>query len=78
VEQAGGDGDHVHLEVHEEAGDLQRVGQVRLPGGALLTLVGGLGKSIGAVQDVQVSAWLVLGNLLQERLYLGHRASNPD
>ena len=40
VEQAGRHRGDVHLEVDQEAGDLQGVGQVRLAGGALLTLVG--------------------------------------
>jgi hypothetical protein len=36
VEEAGGHRGHVHLEVDEEAGDLEGVGEVRLAGSPLL------------------------------------------
>ena len=62
---------HVHLEVHEEAGDLERVGQVGLAGGALLALVGLLGEAVGAGQQVEIGARLVLRDLLDQGLELG-------
>ena len=39
VEEPGRHRGHVHLEVHEQAGDLERMGEVGLAGGALLALV---------------------------------------
>jgi hypothetical protein len=67
VEQAGGDGGDVHLEADEEVGDLQGVREIRLAGGAVLTLVRDLGEAVGALQERQVSAWLVFRNLLDQR-----------
>jgi hypothetical protein len=42
--------DHVHLEVHEQAGHLERMREIGLAGGALLTLVGLLREPVGAGQ----------------------------
>jgi hypothetical protein len=50
------------------------MGQVRLARRPLLTLVGDLREPVGALQYVQVGAWLVLRNLLDQRLQLGHEA----
>ena len=71
VQEPGRHRGHVHLEVDEEAGDLEGVGEVRLAGGALLALVGALRESVGALQQVQVGARLVLRDLLDQRLELG-------
>src|SRR5882724_4602470 len=68
VEQAGGHGGDVHLEVDEEVGDLEGMAEVRLAGGALLPLVRGGRKPIGASEDVEISARLVFRNLLDQRL----------
>jgi hypothetical protein len=54
------------------------MGHVGLAGSALLTTVELLGEPIGAVQDLQVGAWLVLRNFLQQRLESGHRALTLD
>jgi hypothetical protein len=42
--------------------------QIRLAGGALLGLVGGSRESIGALENVEISARLILRNLLDQRL----------
>ena len=68
MEEAGSDGGNVHLEVHEEAGDFERVGQVGLAGGALLALVTHLGEAVGAAHQIQIGTRLVLWNLLNQRL----------
>src|SRR5439155_5435770 len=77
VEEAGGDGRDVHLEVDEEVGDREGVAQVRLAGGALLTLVRGLREAVSARQYIKISAWLILGNLLAQRLELGQGLDTP-
>ena len=56
VEQAGRHRGDVHLEVDEEVGDLEGVGEVRLAGGALLTLVGDLREPVGALRAASRSA----------------------
>ena len=68
VQEAGDDRGDVHLEVHEEAGDFQGVGEVGLARCALLALVALLGEAVGAVHQVQVGTRLVLRNLLNQRL----------
>ena len=68
VQEAGDDRGDVHLEVHEEAGDFQGVGEVGLARRALLALVALLGEAVGAVHQVQVGTRLVLRNLLNQRL----------
>ncbi len=68
VQEPRRDRGHVHLEVHEEPGDLQRMGEVGLAGGALLSLVAHLGEAVGTVHQLQVGARLVLRNLVNQRL----------
>src|SRR5262245_3379468 len=68
VEEAGRHGSDVHLEIDEEGGDLERVAEVRLTGGALLTLMRGGGELVGARQDVEISARLIFRNRLDQRL----------
>ena len=65
------------LKFDEEAGDLEGVGEVGLAGGALLALVGALGEAVGALQEIQVGARLVLRNLLDQRLELGQPSPSP-
>ena len=74
MQEAGRHGGDVHLEIDEEVGDFERVGEVRLAGGALLTLVRRLREPVGALQHVQVGARLVLWNRLDQGLELGHVA----
>ena len=64
----------VHLEADQEVGDLQGVGEVGLAGGALLTLVRDLREPVGALEQVQVGARLVLRYLLDQGRKLGHEA----
>ena len=74
MEETGGHRGDVHLEIDEEVGDLERVGQVRLARGALLTLVRRLREAVRALQDGQVRARLVLRDRLYQGLELGHVA----
>jgi hypothetical protein len=74
VEEAGGDRGHVHLEVDEEARDLQGMGEIGLAGGPLLPLMRVLRESVGALDEAQVSVRLVLGDLVDQRLELGQPA----
>ena len=74
VQEAGCHRGDVHLESDEEAGDLEGVREVRLAGGALLTLVGDLRESVGALEQGQVGPRLILRDLLDERGKLGHSA----
>ena len=73
VQEAGRHRGDVHLEADEEAGDLEGVGEVRLAGGALLALVGALREPVGALEQVQVGARLVLRDLLDQGLRAGSR-----
>jgi hypothetical protein len=68
VEQPRRHRGNVHLEVDEEVGDFERMAEVRLAGGALLSLMRGGGELVSARQHVEVSARLVLRNLLDQRL----------
>ena len=74
VQQAGRHRGDVHLEADEQVGDLERVGEVRLAGGAVLTLVRGLREAVGALQHLQVGTRLILRNFLDQRFQLGQRA----
>src|SRR5262249_32227213 len=74
VEEAGGDGGEIHLEVHEEAGDLEGVRDVRLAGRPLLTLVRALGELVGALEQREIGARLILRDVLDQLLELGPRA----
>ena len=76
VQEAGGHRGDVHLEVDEEAGHFEGMGQVRLAGGALLALVGALGVAVGALQHDQVRARLVLRDLVDQGLELGQPVSS--
>jgi hypothetical protein len=42
--------------------------QIRLAGGSLLTLVRGGRESVGALENVEISARLILRNLLDQGL----------
>jgi len=68
VQEPGRHGRDVHLEIHEEGGDFEGVGEVRLAGGALLTAVRTLREPVGALQHRQVRARLILRDLLDQRL----------
>ena len=66
VEEPGRDGGGVHLELGEEAGDLERVDVVGLAGDPALAPVDLRGELVGAPDDVDIPARLVAGNLGQE------------
>jgi hypothetical protein len=74
VEEAGRDRRDVHLEVHEEVGNLEGVRDVGLARGSLLTPVGLLRESVRPLQELEVGARLILRNLVDESLELGHVA----
>ena len=74
MQEAGGHGDDVHLEVDQEVGDLQWMAQIGLAGGSLLALMGGGREPIRAREDIEISAWLIFWNFLDQRLELCHGA----
>jgi hypothetical protein len=78
VEEPRRDRRDVHLEVDEEARDLERVRQVGLARGALLPLVRLSRERVRALQHVEVRPRLVLRNLLDQCLQLGHDAKTFD
>ena len=67
VQEPGGHRGDVHLEVDQEVGDLQRMAEIWLAGGPLLTLMRGGRESVSAREDVEISPRLVLRNLLDQR-----------
>ena len=58
VQERRGDGRVVELEIGEDRGDLERVREVRIAGGAHLLAMGAHGIDIGAVEQVLVGAGL--------------------
>ena len=60
VQERRGDGGVVELEIGEDRGDLERVREVRIAGGAPLRAVGAHGIDIGAVEQVLVGRGIVL------------------
>ena len=66
MEEPGGHGRGVHLELDEEAGHGQGVDVVRLAGDPPLPPVHLLGELVGAAHEVDVAAGLVAGDLGQE------------
>jgi hypothetical protein len=62
VEQAGDDRVFVDEEVEQDAGDLERMDQVRLAGEPLLAVVDLRGEDVGALEPLQVD----LGVVVQE------------
>ena len=82
VQQRGGDGRIVELEIGEDRRDLERMGEVRIAGGALLLAMGLHGVDVGAVEQrlvgVRVVAahpvdQVVLPHHLRPRRSLGFR-----
>ena len=60
VQQRRGDGRVVELELGEDRGDLERVGEIRIAGGALLLAMRPHGIDIGAVEQILVGGGIVL------------------
>ncbi len=66
VQQRRGDGRVVELELGENRGDLQRVGEVRVAGGPHLLTMRPHGIDIGAVEQVFVGGGIVLLDLVDQ------------
>ncbi len=73
VEEAGGDGDGIELEVGQEVGDRQRVYQIGLAGVAYLPLVLEGGEHVGAPEQLDVGVRAVGPNFFQQILEANHR-----
>src|SRR5690349_24153857 len=56
VDQSAGDGCRVQLQIHENLGDLDAVGDVLVPRQAFLALVGLLAEPVGARQEVPIES----------------------
>ena len=72
----GGDRDLVHAHVDQDAGHLERVDQVGLAGEALLTLVDLGGEDVGALQELQVAAGVVLEDAVGDVVEAKHRPAD--
>ena len=66
VEQAGGDGGGVHLELGENEGDFERMDDVGFTGGALLAFVLLQAELPGLADDVEVVAGAVVMDFFEE------------
>ena len=60
VQQRRGDGGVVELEIGEDRGDLQRMGEIRIAGSALLLAMRAHGVDVGAVEQVLVGRGIIL------------------
>ena len=65
VEEAGGDGHHVHLQVGEDGGDLEGMDQVRLAGMTDLAAVLQGREDVGPPQQLDVGVRVVVPDLFQ-------------
>ena len=57
MDQAAGDGRRIQLQVDEDLGDFDAVGDVFVAGKALLPLVGALAEPIGALEQLPVQTF---------------------
>ncbi len=73
VQQRGDDGGIVELVVGEDRGDFERMGKIRIAGGALLLAMGLHGVDIGAVEKVLVGIGVVFAHPLDEIVLPHHR-----
>jgi hypothetical protein len=74
VQETGRHRRDVHLEIDEEVRDLERMGEVRLAGRALLALVRSLREPVRALEYVQVRARLILRDRFDQGLERCHLA----
>ena len=73
VQQAGGDGDRVHLHFSQHQRDFQRMDEIRLARGAGLAVVMLQGVVVGFVDDVEIVLGTVFLNPLHQLAELGDR-----
>ena len=73
VEEAGGDGDGIHFHVGEDVADFERMDEVGLAGGAVLSGVVFLGEFVGALDEVEVVVGTVFAQLPHQLAETGHR-----
>jgi len=67
--------DRVQSHVRQDISDFQRVNQVGLPGGTLLTFVFTGGTQVGTAQQVQVGLGVILSNLLADIFDSNHKTT---
>ena len=72
VEQADADGDGIHLHFGQDVGDFERMSQIGFTGGAHLSLVFFGGEDVGAANQVEVVAGMVLLDLFENLLEANH------
>ena len=73
VEEAGGDGDGIHFHVGENVADFERMHEVGLAGGAVLSGVVFLGEFVGFLDEVEVVVGTVLAQLPHQLAEAGGR-----
>jgi hypothetical protein len=73
VQQAGGDADHVQLQLGEDVGHFQGVDEVGLARMAHLPLVFEGGKHVGPAQQLQIGLGAVAADFFQQILEANHR-----
>ena len=73
VQQAGGDGDRVHLHLGQNQRDFQRMNQVGLAGGAALAGMVFLGKLVGLADEFQIVVGPVGPHAAHQLTELGDR-----
>ncbi len=73
VEEAGGDGNGIHFHVGENVADFERMHEIGLAGGAVLSGVMLLGKFVGFLDEVEVVVGTVLAQLPHQLAEAGHR-----
>ena len=73
VQQRGGDGRVVELEVGEDRRDLDRMRKIRIAGGAPLLAMGLHGVDIGAIEQRLVGVWIVAPHPLDQVVLPHHR-----
>ena len=73
VQQRGDDRRIVELEVGEDRGDLERMGEIRVAGGAQLLAMRLHGVHVGAVEQLLVGVRVVLADALDQLVLAHHR-----
>jgi hypothetical protein len=69
MEEAGGKGGFVHLELGQDFCHFERMREIGFSGSPLLTLVNLGGENIASTQKVQIRAGMVFLNLFLDVLY---------
>ena len=73
VKQAGGDGDGIHLHVGQNVADFERMDEIGLAGGAVLSGVVLLGELVGFLDQIEIVVGTVLAQLPHQLAEAGDR-----